>query len=426
LFVALHEPIVDSQQPQADALFERLRVGTTHVSRDAIVAFVWQRVKRLHPLLVYRIIAFAIAVVIMASHLHAQTSLTEQGRVVLVAFAHLLLTAVFAPRLPNRLTPTTVLVATLDGLICVLLMAATFGWRGPFWLYSLSAIFWPAFVFPLVWSIVAVTAFDGFILVTNFNRIRATISDGFGGDLVARLLMVYIIAGAISLTARAMASARALATEAERNRIARDLHDGVGKTMGGISLEARSLSQWIGRDPAEARRRARYVARVSERAALEVRDVIRGLRQSEATESLFPTVRTIVDDWQQQRAETVHLRLNGPDMPVPVLIHGAVVRMLGELLANVGRHANASEVWVRMTLSSSGVTLSVRDNGIGFDFGGLDPWADEGHFGLMGTRERASMLGGRFRVASIPGSGTEVTIDIPLLPREEPTVHVLH
>jgi two-component system sensor histidine kinase DegS len=80
---------------------------------------------------------------------------------------------------------------------------------------------------------------------------------------------------------------------------------------------------------------------------------------------------------------------------------------------------------VRVTLSSAGVTLAVRDDGVGFEVQRLDPWSGEGHFGLLGARERASMLAGRFRLGSTPGNGTEVTIDLPLTPREDRAVHVV-
>ena len=164
---------------------------------------------------------------------------------------------------------------------------------------------------------------------------------------------------------------------------------------------------------------------ITERAAMEVRHVIRSLRQGEATEYLLPAVSERLADWSEKRPETVHVRINGPDNPVPILIHGEVLRMLDELLNNIERHASAQNVWVRLTLSSAAVTLAVRDDGVGFDQNWLDPWADDGHFGLLGARERALILGGHFNLQSTPGVGTEVTIDISLTSREEPLVHVL-
>lgn len=426
--MARPEPTLQPQQgPILDAARAVLQNRAPRAERatDDLPAVVWHRVRRSNALVLYRAMAFIVALGIMASHLHAESTVRGEYAAVLIAALHLIVTAVAVRRLPLRTTPLTVAAVVVDGAICVLLVGITYGWQGPFWLYSLSAVFWPAFVFPLVWAMISVAFYNAAILLTNLDRLRSTMDDGFGGDLAARLLMVFLIAGAISLTARAMAIVRVLATEAERNRIARDLHDGVGKTLGGISLEARSLAQWIERDPSEARRRARYVTRISERAAIEVRDVIRSLRQDEATEYLLPAVAARLADWSESRPEEVHVRISGPDNPVPILIHTEILRMLDELLNNVEQHAQARNVWVRLTLSSSAVTLAVRDDGVGFDRRWLDPWADDGHFGLLGARERASILGGHFDLDSSSGGGTEVTIDIPLTPREERPVHVL-
>lgn len=409
-------------QPQQRSIRNTVRAAWV---LDDLPALAWQRIRYAHPLTLYRAMALAVALAIMATHLHAESSLRSEYWAILFCLAHLIATAVVIRRLPQRPTPLTIGVVALDGAICVFLVGVTYGWQGPFWLYSLSAVFWPAAVFPLHLAMLSVVAFDAAILLTNLDRIRTTFADGFGGDLAARLLMVFLVAGAISLTAKAMATVRVLATEAERNRIARDLHDGVGKTLGGISLEARSLAQWIERDPTEARRRARYVTRISERAALEVRDVIRSLRQSEATEYLRPAVTRRISEWRDRRPEQIQMRISGPDNPVPILIHSEVLRMLDELLSNIEQHAHAQNVWVRLTQSSAAVTLAVRDDGVGFEQRWLDPWADEGHFGLLGARERASMLGGHLNLQATPGGGTHVMIDIPLTPREERPVHVL-
>jgi signal transduction histidine kinase len=311
-----------------------------------------------------------------------------------------------------------VLIAA-DIVVCVALLAFSHDWRGPFWLYAVSAVFYPAYRFTLRGALLSVVAFDLLVLLTGLDSIRETFRAGFGGDFVAREVTVLIVAGAVSLTSRALRQVRDLAAETERNRIARDLHDGVGKTLGGISMEAGTLALWIDRDPVEARRRARTVARISERAALDVRAVIRSLRQRESTAPLLPSVQSIAREWERGRPEVLELRVSGPNVEVPVLIADEVLRMLSELLENVARHASARHVWVRLTLSSTGVTLAVRDDGVGFDTSLLDPWSGEGHFGLLGARERASMLGGLFNLTSSPEAGTDVTIDLPLAQRAE-------
>ena len=402
----------------------RMETGGEAMRAWSVVA--WQRAKQLHPLTAYRIIALAIAIVISASDLHRDSTVVSNAQLLLLVAVHVGLTFAIAPRIDRRSDLVNVVIIAVDIVVCAGLMTLAHGWRGPLWLYSLSAVFWPAWRFSMRGTLVSVTVFDLLVVLMNRDRIRDAASGGFGGDVVARLLMVYLIAGAISLTSQAFATVRRMAAESERNRIARDLHDGVGKTMGGISMEAVTLAHWIERDPAEASRRARYVARISEKAAIEVRDVIRGLRRTEASEPLFPSVQEIVDDWAQAHPEIrTRLQLNGSDAEVPVLIHGEIARMLSELLRNVERHARAAHVWVRVTLSSAGVTLAVRDDGVGFEMHALDPWSGEGHFGLLGARERTLMLAGRFRVVATPGTGTEVTIDLPLTPREDRVVHVV-
>jgi signal transduction histidine kinase len=387
--------------------------------RQIVLAQLSRQARRVNPIVGFRIIALLIALLIVASDLHAESSLRGDSWVLLLACLHLGATVFATQRLPRARDDVTIMAIALDMLFCAVLLRLGHGWRGPFWLYVVSATFWPAYRFSLRGAFAAVATFDLLVVLVSIDELRQTFRDGYGGDFVVRLVMLFIVAGAVALTASALAQVRTLAAEAERNRIARDLHDGVGKTLGGIAMEAGSLASWIERDATEARRRARYVARISERAANEVRDVIRSLRLREASAPLFSEVRTITAEWSKVHPQKLNLQVNGADNEVPVLIRLEVMRMLTELLTNVEAHALANEVWVRVTLTTVGVTVAVRDDGVGFDSRLLDPWAGDGHFGLLGTRERASMLGGNFKVVSAPGAGTEVTVDLPLQPREE-------
>ncbi|RIK37254.1 MAG: hypothetical protein DCC58_18210 [Chloroflexi bacterium] len=374
------------------------------------------------PVAVYRALAWLIALVLVLTGLHRESSIRELWWVLLLGLGHVVVTWLVARHITRRSRGLDIFLIACDIIMCVLLLSLSHDWRGPFWLYSVSAVFWPAYRFTLRGALLSVAAFDLLVLLTGTESIRATFNAGFGGDFVARLLTVFIVAGAVSLTARALRQVHRLGAETERNRIARDLHDGVGKTLGGISMEAGSLALWIERDPVEARRRARYVARISERAAIDVRDVIRSLRQREMTVPLLSSVEAITNEWAQGRDERLELRVSGPNIEVPVLIANEILRMLTELLDNVEQHAHAHHVWVRVTLSSTGVTLAVRDDGVGFDTSRLDPWSGDGHFGLLGARERASMLGGLFTLVSTPGGGAEVTLDLPLTQRSDRAV----
>lgn len=171
--------------------------------RDRLAALsymAWQRAKRLHPLTTYRIIALAIAILISASNLHRDSTVVSNAQLLLLAAVHVGLTLALAPRLERRSDVVNLVAIALDIVVCSGLMTLAHGWRGPLWLYSLSAVFWPAWRFSMRGALVSVTVFDALVLVMNGHRIDDAISDGFGGDVVARLLMIYLIAGAISLT----------------------------------------------------------------------------------------------------------------------------------------------------------------------------------------------------------------------------------
>ena len=383
--------------------------------RDTFPAWI----RRQSPIVVYRALAWLVALLLIVTGLHAESSFRAEWWVLALALVHIAATWAVTRWFPRRSFRFDVVLIAADIIVCVSLLALTHDWRGPFWLYAVSAVFYPAYRFTLRGALLSVAAFDLLVLLTGLESIRATFRAGFGGDFVAREVTVFIVAGAVSLTSRALRQVRDLGAETERNRIARDLHDGVGKTLGGISMEAGSLALWIERDPAEASRRARYVARISERAAIDVRNVIRSLRQREVNVPLLASVEAIVQEWGQGRTggrrtagEWPEHRSAGADRERD---SAHALRVVGECRAARG----ARRVWVRVTLSSTGVTLAVRDDGAGFDTATLDPWSDDGHFGLLGARERASTLGGLFTLASSPGAGTEVTIDLPLAQRLE-------
>jgi signal transduction histidine kinase len=89
----------------------------------------------------------------------------------------------------------------------------------------------------------------------------------------------------------------------------------------------------------------------------------------------------------------------------------AVFRVFQEVLTNVVRHAQASGIWVRLSTGPQWLTLSVRDNGVGLRKNKLD---DPGAMGLLGMRERASLLGGTIQFKGVRGKGTTVTLRLPI------------
>jgi NarL family two-component system sensor histidine kinase YdfH len=89
-----------------------------------------------------------------------------------------------------------------------------------------------------------------------------------------------------------------------------------------------------------------------------------------------------------------------------------ILRTAGEGLTNIARHAQARQVWLTLCQETQEITLRVRDDGIGFD--PATATRGNGHYGLIGLRERAQLAGGALDIASAPGAGTTLTLRLPL------------
>ncbi len=195
------------------------------------------------------------------------------------------------------------------------------------------------------------------------------------------------------------------AQEAERQRVARELHDEVGQVLTGVVLELENAARRA--SPQDAAQLA--AAREAVRGSLEeVRRIARELRP-EALDDLglqsalrsLCTAAAAHDDLHVER----ELELEEPVSPEVELV---VYRVAQESLTNVMRHAGASEVLVALRHVGGGLRLVVRDDGRGL------PPRINGGVGIAGMQERALHVGGRLSVASLPAGGTEVRLDVPL------------
>jgi two-component system sensor histidine kinase DegS len=129
----------------------------------------------------------------------------------------------------------------------------------------------------------------------------------------------------------------------------------------------------------------------------------------------FPALTQLVGDFGDQNQLVAQLDLSGPQDALPALYELPLFRIIQEGLNNVGQHARASSVLVRLDVDAAGgVAVSVRDDGRGLDPGQLSPVAEgAGHFGLRQMRERILNLGGTLDIRSVIGQGTELLITLP-------------
>jgi two-component system, NarL family, sensor histidine kinase UhpB len=205
---------------------------------------------------------------------------------------------------------------------------------------------------------------------------------------------------------RRESSAQALAAqEAERLRIARELHDEIGQTLTAVAVRAEHASSRAESDRGELVQLAEIVQHTLQ----DLRRISRELRPEALDElGLVNALITLCERVGQQDTLRVHRWI---DVSLPVMasdVELAIYRITQEALTNVMRHSNASEVTVALSRSDSELMLRVSDNGQGLPA----PLSEGG--GLAGMRERAMLIGGELRIESEPGSGVAVSLRLTL------------
>ncbi|WP_432975637.1 sensor histidine kinase [Dactylosporangium sp. CA-233914] len=201
-----------------------------------------------------------------------------------------------------------------------------------------------------------------------------------------------------------------LAAAAEPARLARDLHDSVVQTLYGISLGAGTAAELLYGNPAHAEASLAWIRETAAAGLTDLRGIILRLRPetlvgagpATALRGVFETLH--VDPGRAGWG----LELDA-DPVVSPQVEEALYRIALEALGNAARHAEASQVTVRLAGDERQVVLEVIDDGAGFDPQEPQP----GHLGLRSMRERAELLGGTLEIRSAPGSGTVVRAALP-------------
>ena len=208
--------------------------------------------------------------------------------------------------------------------------------------------------------------------------------------------------------------ARMLAAQEERERLARDMHDSLAKTVHGIGFAALALSRRIRVDPPGAEEDARKLAEDARTAAQEARELLSGLRGRDDSELPLPTaIRSEAARWGERTGTPIGGALDDVG-PLPTLVLRELRWILREALANVERYAHATRVDVHLRRLGERVVLTIADDGEGFEApDDLDSLAGVGSFGLSGMRERARLAGGELSVESEPGDGTVISVWVP-------------
>ncbi|NOZ28570.1 MAG: GAF domain-containing protein [Chloroflexi bacterium] len=196
------------------------------------------------------------------------------------------------------------------------------------------------------------------------------------------------------------------AAAAERNRLARELHDAVTQTLFSAGLIAEVLPRLWQRDPEEGRRRLEELRQLTRGALAEMRTLLLELRPAAVIEAnLGDLLRQLAEATTGRARVPVSVAIDGA-CTLPPDVQVALYRIAQEALNNVAKHADASRAEVALRCSPGQVKLSVRDDGRGFHVGETAP----DHLGLSIMRERAEAIGARLEVKSKIGRGTEVAV----------------
>ncbi len=203
--------------------------------------------------------------------------------------------------------------------------------------------------------------------------------------------------------------ARATGIAGERARLAREIHDTVAQGLTGIVTQLEAIDERAV-PPGPVRSRLEIAGDLARTSLVEVRRSIEALRPGPLQDArLGDAVRQAVATWREQYGVHATFTVTGTPLPLHSEVEVTVLRAAQEALSNVGRHARAGRVDVTLSYMEDVVVLDVRDDGAGFTPGRT------GGFGLTALRERARALAGGVDVESTPGSGTAVSVTVPVI-----------
>lgn len=208
--------------------------------------------------------------------------------------------------------------------------------------------------------------------------------------------------------------ARAIsAQEEERQRVARELHDETGQALTAILVGLRNVE--TAADAIVARDLAAQLRGVVEGTIRDVGRIARGLRPAVLDDlGLIAALQRYAEDLEASRGLAIEIRGPFADR-FPHAIETTLYRIIQEALTNVAAHARARSAQVAIRRRGSTVEAVVRDDGLGFDVDtAVEVTGRRQTLGLIGMRERASLLGGTVVIDSRPGTGTKITVTLPL------------
>ena len=199
---------------------------------------------------------------------------------------------------------------------------------------------------------------------------------------------------------------------AERNRIAREIHDTLAQGFVAVSVQLEIVSRLLASSTDSAKAHLDQARTLVRNSLAEARSSIWDLRSQNAEQEDLATRLTQALERATAAMEIkTRVQVHGTYRPLPRNIENELLRIAQEAFANIVRHAQARLVELDLRFEEKRLRMTVQDDGCGFS-GQAPSHGPDGHFGLTGMKERAEGMGGTCTVKSSPGKGTEVIVEI--------------
>jgi PAS domain S-box-containing protein len=202
------------------------------------------------------------------------------------------------------------------------------------------------------------------------------------------------------------------AREQEKNRVARELHDELAQSLTALQMDVSWCKEKLPLGQDAFAKKLEWMETLLDSTVKATRRIAADLRPLMLDDlGLLPAIEWLVQSFTERTTVACELAVSNPELRLHNVHSTAVFRIVQESLANIAKHARASRAEVAIEQSGSDVTISVRDDGMGFS--PQDP-RKPNSLGLLGLRERAYLLGGEAAITSAPGQGTHIEVRLPL------------
>ena len=368
----------------------------------------------------YRLLAFAIAAIVMFT----LPSVFQ----VSVLPPHILVTCVGIYSLFKALQPLrwyqggilSLSALGIDIAICIFLVMSTGGLYSPFLLYTLAPVLIAAISLDnkVTFGIagLSVAYVIGIQLYNPFFPTQFSFSElGYFLVYLAAICLASVLPYLTNINLRQRLQAQDILQE--RQRLSREIHDGIAQTLCGLRWQVQLLHQRLtemGIDLDEVKE----LEKLTERAHQDTRESLELLHNYNSDGDFYSHLKEYVEHLKQDTKIDFQLDIQAAELDMPSLVELQLLRICQEALTNIKRHSAARNVSIKLKPVNKHLEMSIADDGYGFDGVAYHDKRQVRGYGLTIMKERADSIGGQFKVLSVPGKGTEIQVEVPLTPHK--------